>query len=62
MVEVVGSLKVEVVRSEVVVVMTKVVVEMVGEEAPRPEEVVVDLPSVQLIRMMDEVGRICYSR
>ncbi|GJT44207.1 hypothetical protein Tco_0952922 [Tanacetum coccineum] len=34
MVEVVGSLKVVVLRSEVVAVMTKVLVEMVGEEVP----------------------------
>ncbi|GKA60469.1 hypothetical protein Tco_0759876 [Tanacetum coccineum] len=40
MIEVVESLIDEVVRSGVVVAMTEVVVEMVGEEVPWPEEVV----------------------
>ena len=42
MVEEEGRLKVEVVRSGVVVAMTEVVVEMVGEEVPWPEVVEVD--------------------
>ncbi|GJR10458.1 hypothetical protein Tco_0793110 [Tanacetum coccineum] len=46
MVEVVGSLKVEALRSEVAIIMMEVVV---GEEVPWPKEVAIDLPNEECL-------------